>query len=106
LALDKLHHRWVWAYWRDVLRERAHIWRPYLDDPAGMLERGLNVRGWIAAGVLAAQPPDLATLEERLFAAAEAGDWPLADALAARHADADGARLFVEQMRQGAVEVV
>lgn len=66
----------------------------------------LNVRGWIAAGVLAAQPPDLATLEERLFAAAEAGDWPLADALAARHADADGARLFVEQMRQGAVEVV
>jgi hypothetical protein len=86
-----------------MLGARAHVWRPYLDDPAAMLEQGMDIRGWVAAGLLAVLPPDLATLEERLFAAAEAGDWALADALAARHTDAAGARLFVEQMRQGAV---
>jgi DNA primase len=88
------------AYWRDVLRERARIWRPYTDDPAGMLERGLDVRGWIAAGVLAAAPPDPATLEVRLFAAADAGDWALAYALAAHHPDPAGARVFLAQLQQ------
>jgi hypothetical protein len=88
------------AYWRDVLRERAQIWRPYTDDPAGMLERGLDVRGWIASGVLAAAPPDPATLEARLFAAAAADDWALAYALAAQHPDPAGARVFLAQLQQ------
>jgi hypothetical protein len=39
------------TYWRDVFRERAHIWRPYPDDPAAMLEHGFDVRGWVAAGL-------------------------------------------------------
>jgi hypothetical protein len=39
------------AYWKGVFRERAHIWRPYPDDPAAMLEYGVDVRGWITAGL-------------------------------------------------------
>jgi hypothetical protein len=85
------------SYWRDVLRARAHIWRPYTDDPAGMLQRGLDVRGWVAAGVLDALPPAAAQVEERLFAAVDAGDWSLAEALAAHHYDPNGVRLFLAQ---------
>jgi hypothetical protein len=65
-----------------------------------MLERGLDVRGWIASGVLAAAPPDPATLEARLFAAAAADDWALAYALAAQHPDPAGARVFLAQLKQ------
>jgi hypothetical protein len=39
------------SYWRDVLRKQAHIWRPYPDDPAAMLEHGFDVRAWVAAGL-------------------------------------------------------
>jgi hypothetical protein len=85
------------SYWRDVLRERAHIWRPYTDDPAGMLQKGLDVRGWVAAGVLDALPPAADQVEERLFAAVDAGDWSLAEALAAHHYDPNGVRLFLAQ---------
>jgi DNA primase len=38
-------------HWRDVFREQAHVWRPYPDDPAAMLEHGFAVRGWIEAGL-------------------------------------------------------
>jgi DNA primase len=38
------------AYWQDVFRS-AVVWRPYMDDPAAMLEIGLDVRGWIKAGL-------------------------------------------------------
>jgi hypothetical protein len=88
-------------YWQDVLQERAHIWRPYLDDPAGMLQKGLDVRGWVAAGVLAANLPDSAEAEQRLFAAVEARDWALAEALVAYHADPAGVRLFLKRLREG-----
>jgi hypothetical protein len=88
------------AYWQAMLGARARVWRPYLDDPAAMLEQGMDIRGWVAAGLLAAAPPDLAALEEQLFAAADAGDWSLAYALAAHHTDPRGARMFLEQAQQ------
>jgi hypothetical protein len=87
-------------YWRDVLRERAHIWRPYTDDPAGMLQKGLDVRGWVASGVLHALQPTPDQVEPQLFAAAEAGDWSLAEALAAHHADPDGVRHFLARLQE------
>lgn len=89
------------AYWRDVLGTRVHIWRPYLNDPAAMLEQGMDVRGWVAAGILMAAPPDAASLEERLFAAADAGDWAVAEALAAHHSAPAGVRVFLTRLREG-----
>jgi len=88
------------AYWRDVLREKAFIWRPYLDDPAAMLEQGMDVRGWVAAGVLAAVPPDPTTLDDRIFAAVAMGDHALAAALAVSHPDSDGVRTFLAAWQQ------
>jgi hypothetical protein len=88
------------AYWQAMLGQQARVWRPYLDDPAAMLEQGMDLRGWVAAGLLAAAPPDLAVLEGQLFAAVDAGDWPLAYALAAHHPDPRGARMFLEQAQQ------
>lgn len=85
-------------YWRSVLQDRAHVWRPYTDDPSGMLERGWDVRGWVASGVLTASCPEPSVLDEQLLAAARAGDWSLADALAARCADPVGARLFLDEV--------
>jgi hypothetical protein len=67
-----------------------------------MLACGLDVRGWVATGLLAAVPPDVDTLEARLLAAAEAGDWSVAEALAARHPDVAGVRLFLATLREQA----
>jgi DNA primase len=39
------------AYWLDVLGERARRWRPLVDDPAAMLQAGLDVREWIKMGL-------------------------------------------------------
>jgi hypothetical protein len=39
------------AYWRGVLGEQAHVWQPYLDDPATMLQAGLDLRAWVAASL-------------------------------------------------------
>jgi hypothetical protein len=50
--------------------------------------------------LLAAAPPDLAALEDQLFAAADTRDWSLAYALAAHHTDPRGARMFLEQAQQ------
>ena len=39
------------AYWLEVLHPRARRWRPYLKDPAQMLEQGMDVRDWMMAGL-------------------------------------------------------
>ena len=39
------------GYWREVLHPRARRWRPYLKDPAEMLGQGMDVRGWVMAGL-------------------------------------------------------
>jgi hypothetical protein len=88
------------AYWQNILREQGHVWRPCIDDPAAMLEQGMNLRGWVAAGLLAAAPPNLAALEEQLFTAAVARDWLLAYALADHHTDPYGARIFLGRMQE------
>jgi DNA primase len=40
-------------YWLDVLRHNARRWRPLFDDPAAMLQVGLDVRLWVEAGLAA-----------------------------------------------------
>lgn len=40
-------------YWLDVLRHNARRWRPLFDDPAAMLQVGLDVRQWVEAGLQA-----------------------------------------------------
>lgn len=39
------------AYWLEVLHPRARRWRPYLKDPAQMLEQDMDVRDWMMAGL-------------------------------------------------------
>ncbi len=39
------------AYWHEVLQPRARRWRPYLKDPAEMLEQGMDVRDWVVVGL-------------------------------------------------------
>ncbi len=39
------------TYWRKVLHPRGHRWRPYLKDPGEMLAQGMDVRGWVVAGI-------------------------------------------------------
>jgi hypothetical protein len=39
------------GYWLDVLRHNARRWRPLFDDPAAMLQVGLDVRGWVEVGL-------------------------------------------------------
>lgn len=43
------------AYWLDALGSSARRWRPYVKDAGEMLERGMDVRGWVEAGIEAAQ---------------------------------------------------
>ena len=43
-------------YWLDVLRHNCRRWRPLFDDPAAMLQAGLDVRQWVDAGVEANEP--------------------------------------------------
>jgi hypothetical protein len=83
-----------------MLDKKAHVWRPYLDDPAAMLEQRMDLRGWVASGLLTAEPPDQATLDEQVFAAADAGDWSLAYALAVHHTCPRGVRMFLDRMQQ------
>lgn len=39
------------AWWLDALGQSARRWRPLIDDPAEMMKRGMDVRGWIEAGL-------------------------------------------------------
>jgi len=43
-------------YWRDVLQHNARRWRPLFDDPAAMLQAGLDVRQWVEAGLADTNP--------------------------------------------------
>ena len=40
-------------YWLGVLQHNARRWRPLFDDPAAMLQAGLDVRLWVEAGLAA-----------------------------------------------------
>lgn len=44
-------------YWLNVLRHNARRWRPLFDDPAAMLQVGLDVRQWVEAGLQANTAP-------------------------------------------------
>lgn len=39
------------AWWLWVLGERAQRWRPLAKDPAEMLQAGMDLRGWVKAGL-------------------------------------------------------
>jgi hypothetical protein len=39
------------VYWQRILGGSARRWLPTIKDPAAMLERGLNVRAWVQAGL-------------------------------------------------------
>jgi DNA primase len=39
------------AYWLDVLGSRARRWRPLVDDPAAMMQTGLDVQAWVEHGL-------------------------------------------------------
>ncbi len=39
------------TYWHEVLHPRARRWRPYLKDCSEMLEHGMDVQGWVLAGL-------------------------------------------------------
>jgi hypothetical protein len=43
-------------YWLDVLRHNARRWRPLFDDPAAMLQAGLDMRQWVEAGLQGNEP--------------------------------------------------
>jgi DNA primase len=38
-------------YWHEVLGEVSRVWRPYLDDPATMLQQGMELRRWVELGL-------------------------------------------------------
>jgi DNA primase len=39
------------SYWLDALGPIARRWRPYVDDPAAMLQAGMDLRTWVEAGL-------------------------------------------------------
>lgn len=39
------------TWWLEVLGPVAQRWRPYWDDPASMLQAGVDIRGWVEAGL-------------------------------------------------------
>jgi hypothetical protein len=39
------------SYWLDILQHNGRRWRPLFDDPAAMLQVGLDVRQWVEAGL-------------------------------------------------------
>jgi hypothetical protein len=42
------------AYWQQILFEQVLRWRPVPDDPAAMLQAGLDLRAWVQQGLAAA----------------------------------------------------
>jgi hypothetical protein len=48
----KLKH----SYWLDVLQHNARRWRPPFDDPAVMLQAGLDLPQWVEAGLQTNEP--------------------------------------------------
>lgn len=92
------------TYWQAVLGPKAFVWRPYLDDPAAMVAHGMDVRGWIEAGLAAAaaassetvRPADgQAALDRAIDQALRRGDLAQARHLAQGHRDAAGALAYV-----------
>lgn len=39
------------SYWRSAIGERSMAWLPPLKDPNDMLQAGLDIRGWVQAGI-------------------------------------------------------
>jgi len=53
------------GYWLDVLAHNARRWRPLFDDPAAMLQAGLDMRQWVEAGLKANELENTCGTERR-----------------------------------------